>query len=181
MVTEFRVLTAGRLQALPPQVVADLRGMLLPWMAELAHQAHAVHPMPWLQELPRYGLVVNVCGTRWRPDRPAEICYQVARDSDPSRPAVTLNGAREERVLCAWSAPWLPLPREHDLRRWAEIDQANGFPMRWAGIPLGPAERAKARMEARAKGEHGPGLVPRQSRLYGTGPTRQADEGPAGA
>lgn len=181
MVTEFRVLTAGRLQALPPQVVADLRGMLLPWMAELALQAHTVHPMPWLQELPRYALVVNVAGTRWRPGRPAEICYTVARDTDPNRPAVTLDGEKRERVLCAWGVPWIPIPRERDLLRWAEIDQANGFPMRWAGIPLGPAERARIRMEAKAKGGHGPGLVPRGSRLYGADPTRQADEDPAGA
>lgn len=181
MATEFRVLTAGRLQVLPPQVVADLRGTLLPWMAELAGLAHTIRPMPWLQEVPRFGLVVNVVGSRWRPDRPVEVCYTVARDTDPSRPAVTLNAGRQEVVLCAWGPPGIPIPREPDLRRWAEIDVANGFPMRWAGIPLGPAERAKARLEAKAKGEHGPGLVPRRSRLYGTDPTRQVEEGPAGA
>lgn len=181
MVTEFRILTAGRLSALPPQVQDDLRGALLPWMAELALQAHTIHPAPWLQEKPRYGLLVNVAATRWRPGRPAEVCYQVARDTDPSKPATTLDGAREERVLCAWAVPWIPIPREADLVRWAEIDQANGFPMRWAGIPLGPAERDRARIEARAKAEHGPGMVPRRSRLYPSGPTRQADEGPAGA
>ena len=179
--TEFRILTGGRIQALPPQVQADLRGMMLPWLAELATLAHTVHPMPWLQELPRFGLVLNVVATRWVPGRTVEICWQVASVADPAKPATTQNGHREEVVLCAWGPPATPIPRAPDLLRWAEVDHATGFPMRWAGIPLGPGEREKARLEAKARGEHGPGYVPKpgvRRGEYGRDVTRRTGEPP---